>query len=106
MSPLERITLCESRLRAQTRDVYGRKIAPGKWCVRISHESDAHINLEIKRFDAAKNMWTAVPVKPVSGDRELTNGKFELQQHHELKFIFSSGTGSGEISYRCDLEKL
>lgn len=105
MSPLERITLCDSKLRAQTRDVYGRHVAPGQWRVRVSHDPDANINLEIKRLDVAKNTWTAVPVRQVSGDLNLTNREFELQHHHELKLIFSSGAPSGEISYRCDLEK-
>ena len=100
-----RFTLCESSLRAQTRDVYGRQLSAGSWMFRIAHGDRAGMRVNIKRFDPSSARWRGVPIVDQATTAEATTGKFDLAYRQELKFIFESSDGNAEIDYRCELHR-
>ena len=100
-----RFTLCESSLRAQTRDVYGRQLSAGSWKFRIAHGARAGMQVNIKRFDQSSARWMGVPIQEESTDADVTTGKFDLSTRQELKFIFESQHDNGDIDYRCELTR-
>ena len=100
-----RFTLCESSLRAQTRDVYGRQLSAGSWKFRIAHRARAGMNVNIKRFDPSSARWMGVPIVEQATSAEATTGKFDLAARQELKFIFESPDDSGDVDYCCELTR-
>ena len=100
-----RFTLCESSLRAQTRDVYGRQLSAGSWKFRISHGARAGMQVNIKRFDPSSARWMGVPIVEQATSAEATTGKFDVTAHQELKFIFESRDNGEQLDYRCELTR-
>ena len=98
-----RFTLCESSLRAQTRDVYGRQLSAGNWKFRVAHGTRAGMQVNIKRYDHSSARWMGVPIVEETTSADVTTGKFDLTTHQELKFIFESRSDNGDVDYRCEL---
>ena len=100
-------TLCESTLRKNTRDVYGRDMPPGSWQYYVTHDGGESLNIEIKIQDDHSRQWSLVEAASVNNPSKSKPicGKFSTESGREVKFIFSSSTLDREINYRCELRQ-
>ena len=103
------ITLCESTLRHQTRDVYGRTLPIGKWKCTITHASNESLKLDIRAMDDSNHQWSTVQTDHMpcikSGTTEIES-RFSVKSESEVKFIISADTAKQDISYRCDITEI
>ena len=104
-----RIKLCESTLRHQTRDVYGRTLPIGHWKCTITHASNESLKLDIRTMDHSSHQWSIVKTEHTpyikSGTTELET-RFSVKAESEVKFIISADTAKQDISYRCDITEI
>jgi hypothetical protein len=104
-----KIKLCESTLRHQTRDVYGRILPIGRWKCTITHASNEDLKLDIRAMDDSNHLWSAIKTDHTpcikSGTTEIES-RFSVISESEVKFIISAAAAKQDISYRCDIIKI
>ena len=103
------IKLCDSTLRHQTRDVYGRILPIGQWKCTMTHASDENLKLDIRTLDNNNLQWSPVKTEHSpcvrSGTTEIES-LFSVKSESEVKFIISAVTAKHDVSYRCDITKI
>ncbi len=104
-----KITLCESTLRHQTRDVYGQVLPVGRWKLTITHAGKESLKLAIRAMDDNNNQWSPVKTDSAPCFQSRTTkieSSFSVKSESEVKFIISADTAKQDISYRCDITEI
>ena len=103
------VKLCESTLRHQTRDVYGRVLPIGRWKLTITHPSNERLKLAIRAMDDNNHQWSPVITDHapcVKANTTKIESSFSVKSKSEVKFIISADTASQDINYRCDITEI